>query len=164
MVNVQQGAQRRYRAFFFDQERRVDRARRIIHGDDQVELRAPRKPSCLRAVLVKHHALPRLALALAAVRSTPLGALHKARRMQLRFRPRVAPSEAVIAHQVLVEMLHVPTPVRIPVKLQHQPNVRRRNPELPLRHPKQLAGFHHRQLASIPAAQNISKLLHPAVL
>jgi hypothetical protein len=139
---------------------------------------------------VQHHALPRLALALAAVRPTPLGALHEARRVQLRLHPGVAPPEAVVAHQVLVEMLHVPAPVHAPVQLQHQPGSRRRNPlqrrlakpsvdqalspvllvtppiapELPLRHPQQLPGLHHRQFASLPAAQYVQKLLHPAVL
>ncbi len=74
--------------------------------------------------------------------------------------------------------------------LAHQPRIRRRNslrrrpaepsvnkpikpvllvtvpiaPELPLRHPKKLARLQHRQIAALPAAQYIPKLLHPAVL
>ena len=118
---------------------------------------------------MQHHPLERLALALAAVRPAPLGALHQARRVQLRLHPGVAPQEAVIAHQILVEMLHVPTPVQTPVQLQHQFGSRRRNPlgrrlanplvdqtgepvllvaipiapELALRHPQQFACLHH---------------------
>jgi hypothetical protein len=91
---------------------------------------------------------------------------------------------------MLVEMLHVPAPVHAPIQFQHQLDIRRRNPfrrrlaepaveealrpvfletppiapELSLRHPQQLAGLHHRQLARLPAAQYIPKLLHPAVL
>jgi hypothetical protein len=126
--HVQQGAERRYRAFFLDQERRVDRARRIIHGHNQIELRPARKPSRSRAVLVQHHALERLALALAAMRAALLGTLDKARRVQLRLHPGVAPPELVVAHQVLVKMLHVPAPIHLAVQLQHQPGVPRRNP------------------------------------
>jgi hypothetical protein len=70
-------------------------------------------------LLVQHHTLERLALALAAVRRTSLGALHEARRVQLRLHPGVAPPETVVAHQVLVEMLHVPAPDTRPVQLQH---------------------------------------------
>jgi hypothetical protein len=161
---------RRCGAFFLDQECRIDRAGRIIHRDNQIELRPACKPRCPRAVLVQHHALPRLALALAAVGAAPLGALHQARRVQLRLHPGVAPPEAVVAHQALVEMLHVPAPVNLPIQLQHPPRIARRNPlrrrlaeppvdqplspvllvappiapELPLRHPQQLARLHHR--------------------
>jgi hypothetical protein len=111
---------------------------------------------------VQHHALERFAFALATVGPAALGALHQTRRVQLGLHPGVAPPEAVVAHQVLVKMLHVPAPVGTAVKLQHQPGVRRRNtlgrrlsqppvdqpaepvflvavpipPELPLRHAK----------------------------
>src|SRR5579883_704503 len=36
--------------------------------------------------------------------------------------------------------------------------------ERALRHAQQLASLHHRQFPGLPAAQNITKLLHPAVL
>src|SRR3974377_1580107 len=67
-----------------------------------------------------HSPRDRLALALAAIPPPPLGTLPQPRRVQLRLHPGVAPAEAVIAHQILVEMLHVPTPVHAPVQLQHQ--------------------------------------------
>jgi len=96
----------------------------------------------------------------------------------------------MLAHQVLVKMLHVPAPVRLPIQLQHPLHLRRRNSlrrrlakppvdqplkpvllvtlpiasELSLRHPQQLTGLQHRKPASLPAAQYIAKLLHPAVL
>ena len=95
-----------------------------------------------------------------------------------------------MAHQVLVEVLHVPAPVHVPIKLQRPQNVPLRNapprrlaqpaidkpgkpvilvtiaiaPKLPFRHSNQLARLRHRQLAPIPEAQYILKLLHPAVL
>ena len=120
---------------------------------------------------MQHHALARLALALAPMRPTPLRPLHQPRRVQLRLHPGVAPLEIVVAHQVLVKMLHVPAPVTVPVQLQHQPQLPRRHPlrrrlaqppvdqplhpvllvavpiapELPLRHPQQLARLQHRQ-------------------
>jgi hypothetical protein len=95
---------------------------------------------------VQHHALPGLAFALATVRPTAFGALHQARRVQLRLDPGVAPPEAVIAHQALVEMLHVPAPVHIPIQLQHPPRIARRNP---LR----------RRLADPPVDQPLSPVL-----
>jgi len=101
---------------------------RIIHRDNQIELRPASKPSRPGAILVQHHALQGLPFALAAVCPTPLGPFYQARRVQLRLHSGVAPPEAVVAHQVLVEMLHVPAPVRAPVQLQHQPGIRRRNP------------------------------------
>ena len=76
---------------------------------------------------MQHHALEWLALALAAVRPTAFGTLDKAGRVQLRLHPGVAPPKAVVAHQVLVKMLHVPAQVSSPVQLQHQLGIRRRN-------------------------------------
>jgi hypothetical protein len=77
--HLQQSAKRHRRALFFDQKCRVDRAGRVIHGDDQVELRLARKPERARAVLMQHHAFARLALALSPMRAAPLGALDQAR-------------------------------------------------------------------------------------
>jgi hypothetical protein len=77
-----------------------------------------------RAVLVQHHALARLALALAPVRATPLGAFDQTRGVQLRLGPGVAPAELMVANQMLVKVLHVPAAITIPVKFQHQPKGR----------------------------------------
>src|SRR5437764_9340501 len=110
--------------------------------------------------------------------------------MQLRLGPGVAPPEAVLRAQVLVEMLHVPSHVMRPVFAQHpsdlvdwhspgrflaKPAVDQPRksiflvaapvtPELPFRHPKYLSSLECRQLLALPAAQNVAKLLHPAVL
>jgi hypothetical protein len=113
--HLQKAPEGRSGAFLLDQERRVERARRVIHGDDEIKLRLARKPSRWRAILVQHHAFARLALALATVRPTPRRTLNQARCMQLRLHPRVAPAEAVIALQMLVEVLHVPAPIGVVV-------------------------------------------------
>jgi hypothetical protein len=110
--------------------------------------------------------------------------------MKLRLDEGVAPAEVVIAQQVLVEMLHIPSKVAMTIKLQHLFNRFRRHPtrrnlaqtpveqpnfpslfvtvavaaKLPLRHAQQLACLHHRKIAAFPAAQNVQKLLHSPVL
>lgn len=161
-----------------------------MHRHDQVERRLIHQPFMPAAVLMQHHALARLPLPLAPVRPTPLGSINQTRRVQLRLDEGVAPAEMVIAHQVLVKMLHVPAKIAVTVKLQHLLDRLRRNPtrrylakttvaqavlpvllvaitvtaKLPLRHPKQLPSFLHRQIAAIPPAQNFPKLLHSPVL
>jgi len=188
--HLEQRPKGRRRAFLLDQERRVDRARRIVHRHDQVERRLTLEPRRPRAVLMQHHARTRLALALATVRSAPWRARHQPRPMQLRLHPGVAPAEPVIAPQMLVKMLHVPAPIRLPVQPQHPSLLPRRHPlrrrlaqpavaqplqpvllvaipvapELTLRNAQQLPSLQHRQRPRFPAAQHIQKLLHPAVL
>ena len=185
-----QPAKARGRAFLLDQEGRVDRAGRVVHGHDQVERRLMRQPFMPAAVLVQQHSLARLALALAPVRAAPPGPIHQPGRVQLRLDEGIAPAEMVVAHQMLVKMLHVPAKIAVTVKLQHLLDRLRRNPprrnlaqtpvqqaglpslfvavpvaaELPLRQAKQLARLHHRQIAALPAAQNVPKLLHSPVL
>ena len=66
--HLHQRPERRGRAFLLDQKRRVDRARRIVHGHDQVERRLALEPGVARAVLVQHHPRQRPPLALAPVR------------------------------------------------------------------------------------------------
>ena len=125
--HLEQGPKRRGGAFLLDQERRIDRAGRVVHGDDQIERRRARKPGRPRAVLVQHHALERLALALAPMRTAPPRPLHQTRGVELRLHPGVAPAEAMLAHQMLVKMLHVPAPVCPLIQLQHPLPLRRRN-------------------------------------
>ena len=115
-----QGAKRRGRPFLLHQKGRVDRARGIVHGHDQIEGWLPQKPFGPGAVLVQHHALERLALAFAAMRPTSGRTCRQTCRLQLCLRPGVAPAEAVIPHQVLVKMLHVPTPIGTFIELLHQ--------------------------------------------
>nr|WP_292331845.1 hypothetical protein [Mesorhizobium sp.] len=142
------------------------------------------------AILMQHHPLARLPLPFAPVSTAPFRAVHQPCRVKLRLDEGVAPAEVVIAQQVLVEMLHVPATVSMAIKLQHlldrlrwyparrklaqtpvqQPSVPGLfvtvavAPNLPLRHAKQLACLHHRQIAAIPAAQYVPKLPHSPVL
>src|ERR1700732_4341850 len=51
---------------------------------------------------------------------------------------------------MLVKMLHVPAPVRMPVKLQHQPSVRRWNPLPVHRPPLPVQGHKTGQLVCYP--------------
>lgn len=48
--------ERRARTLLLDQKSRVDRTRRVVQRDDQVERRPIRQPFVLRPVLVQHHA------------------------------------------------------------------------------------------------------------
>ena len=185
-----QPARARGRAFLFNQEGRVDRAGRVVHGHDQVERRLMRQPFMPAAILVQQHSLARLALALAPVRAAPPGPIDKPGRVQLRLDEGIAPAEMVVANQMLVKMLHVPAKIAVTVKLQHLLDRLRRNSprrklaktpvqqagfpslfvpipvaaELTLRQAKQLTRLHQRQIAAIPAAQNVPKLLHSPVL
>jgi hypothetical protein len=162
----------------------------VVQGDDQVELSLPGKPGERAPVLVQHHPLAGLPRPLAPVRPAPLGPLDQARRVQLRLGPGVAPGEAVPPLKVLVEVLHVPAQIVGAVLSEHPGNLVHRNPllrrlaqpsvgqafnprllkpvpvaaELPLRTPQQLACLHRRQLFPLPPAQNVPKLLHPAIL
>jgi hypothetical protein len=88
--DFEQTTECRGRPFLLRQERRIDRARGVIHRDDQIERRLPFQPSLPQAVLVEHHACAWLPLALAPLRSTALRPLHQPGRMQLRLRLRVA--------------------------------------------------------------------------
>src|SRR5436305_4979210 len=55
--HLQKLTKRRNRTLFLDQKRRVDRARRIIHRDDQIKLRRPAEPRKPAAILLQHHPL-----------------------------------------------------------------------------------------------------------
>ena len=77
---------------------------------------------------MQHHPLARLALPLAPVRPAPLRPVHQPGRMKLCLDEGVAPTEIVIAQQVLVKMLHVPAKVAMTVKLQHLLDRLRRHP------------------------------------
>src|SRR6185436_14330570 len=113
---------------------------------------------------------------LASVSAAALGSFHQTRRVKLRLDEGVAPAEVVIAQQMLVEMLHIPSKVAMTIKLQHlldrfRRHPARRNlaqapvpqailpslfvaiavaPELTLRHAEQLACLQHRKIAAIP--------------
>src|SRR5215831_12914300 len=123
-------------------------------------------------------------------RCPPRRSFHQSGRVQLRLGPGVAPAKLVLLLNVLVEMLHVPAHVVLAVLSQHpchpvdrHPPSRRFAesaidqsgkpfllkpapvaPELSFRNSQNLASLHCREFLALPSAQNIPKLLHPAVL
>jgi hypothetical protein len=68
----QQRPERRIRAFFLDQERRINLARGVVHRHHQVERRSLRQPPVPRGVLVQHHSGQWTTRSLATVRAAPL--------------------------------------------------------------------------------------------
>ena len=67
----------RHRALLLDEEGRVDLARGVVHGDDQVERRLAGEPLMARAVLVHHHAGERGRLRRWPRAWAPLACAHK---------------------------------------------------------------------------------------
>jgi len=176
--------------FLFDQERRVDLAGGVIHRDDEIEGRRSVDPGKRAAILMQHHADAGLARPLAAVCAPPSGTLDRARRLQPKLGPGVAPLKPILPPQMFVEVLHVPVLVARPVLADHPahrvdrdaPRRRLAEPpihkaglpfllvtpsipaELTLRAPQKLSRLLGRKLPALPAAQYAPKLLHPAVL
>ena len=109
----------RGRALLLDEKRRIDRARRVVERDDQIERRLALEPGVPRAVLVQHHARQRPPLALAPVRPLARRLRHNARPLQMQLQPGVAPAEAVILDQMLVEMLDREALVALAIKPLH---------------------------------------------
>ena len=108
----------RHGALFGDEEGRVDIAGRIVHGDDQVPP-STGDPLVARAVLVQHHAGQGTARPLAPVRPTPGRRAPAPMGLQAQPQPAVAALEAVIGHQLLVEVLGREVPVAGVEQLQH---------------------------------------------
>ena len=108
----------RHGALFGDEEGRVDIAGRIVHGDDQVPP-STGDPLVARAVLVQHHAGQGTARPLAPVRPTPGCRAPAPMGLQAQPQPVVAALEAVIGHQLLVEVLGREVPVAGVEQLQH---------------------------------------------
>jgi hypothetical protein len=138
-------------AFLFHQDRRIDRARRIVEGDDEIEIMLERgEPAMLRAVLEKQHAGQRPALALLAVPAVaPLLRRDQAGRVQRQPGHRVAEIVAVPLHQLLVEMLHREVAVALLVEDLHPRELGRRRPS-------------RRRLAEPPVAQSLGTFLRIA--
>ena len=139
-----------------------------------------------RAVLVQHHPRQRPPLALAPMRPLARRLRHNARPLQMQLEPGVAPTEAVILDQMLVEMLDRKTLVALAIKpLNLLRPVRRNSParrlaepavneaglalllvtarpaaERPLAHPKQLGRLFLVQLRRFPAVEKIQKHRH----
>ena len=87
------------------QEGRVDGAGGVIDGHRQVGSGGWPASHRARRVLMQHHPRQRIAWPLAPVRPAALARRQQAATMQERLGPGVAPAEAVMAHQVLVEVL-----------------------------------------------------------
>ena len=101
------------------EEGRVDFARGVVHGDDQVERRLAGEPLMPRAVLVHHHARKRAAWALAPVRAAPGRRSPAPISLQGQPHPVVAALAAVLRHQLLVEVLGGEVPVAGVEQLEH---------------------------------------------
>jgi len=188
--DIQQSPEGRDCAFFLDEERRIDLARRIVQRHNQIEWRFVLEPRMAAAILVQHHAFARLARPFAAMHPTARRAFDQPRRLQLRLCPGVTPVKAVTLSKMLVKMLRVPAQILRAIQIQHPANPVRAHPlrrgladplvrktgqplffvpdpkppECPLRHPQNLRRFQSREPPGFPAAQNIPKLLHPAIL
>ena len=139
-----------------------------------------------RAVLVQHHPRQRPPLALAPVRPFARRLGREPRPLQMQLQPSVAPAEAVVLHQMLVEVLdgealiafaieplHLLRPVGRdpPARRLAEPAVDEAGlaflliaacpaPECPLRHPKQLRRLRLVQLRRFPAVEKVQKHGH----
>ena len=108
----------RHRALLVDEEGRVDRAGGVIHGHDQVPPAAA-DPLMPRAVLVHHHARQRAARAPATVGAAPGCLGHQACALHGGLGPGVAPGEAVVGAEMVVEVLDRPAHMAGSVLLEH---------------------------------------------
>src|SRR5208282_2542839 len=188
--HLRQAPECRGRAFFGRQKRRQNGARRIVHRDNQIQRRLARKPRMRRGVLMQHHARQGPALPLAPMRPATFGLLQQALRMQKPLRPRIAPAEQVILHQMLVEMLGREARVARAIQgldlvaaIPRNPLARRlakptvqqsglafaleaQTPatERPLPHTQQLRSLQLAQFRRFVTAQNARKLDHPHTL
>ena len=128
-------AERAHRALLGNEEARIDLRCRIVHGHDQVPPLA-RNPLVARAVLVQHHPHHRSARPLPAVRSAPGRRLDLAVRLQAQAKPVVAQPKAMLADQLLVEVLgrevRVARLEQHPHHLVHRRAARRDPPKAPV--------------------------------
>jgi hypothetical protein len=179
-------AERRARAFLFHQKRRINLARRVVERHDQIERRLALEPFMPRAVLMQHHARQRPPLALAPVRPLALSLGRKPRPLQMQLEPRVAPTEAVVLDQMLVEVLDGEALIALAVEPLDllgpvdrnplagrlaQPTIDKPGlalilvspgpaPEGSLAHPQKLRRLLLVQLRRFPAMQNVQKHSH----
>jgi hypothetical protein len=120
----------RHRALFLDQDGRVDRAGRIVEGDDQIEIVVERAdPTVGRAVLEQQHAGQRPPFALFAMSATaPLVLDDEASSLQRQPGHRVAERVVVPLLQLLVKMLHREVAVALLIEDLHTRQLTRRRP------------------------------------
>ena len=129
--HLQQGPERRGRAFFLYQQSRIDLTRRIIHRHHEIEPRCLRQPRVPRCILMQHHARQRTARPLAPVRTATRRLRQQIAALQKRLGPAVAPGKPMISHQVLVEMPRREAPVACPVQMPRPPRTDRPEPACP---------------------------------
>jgi hypothetical protein len=118
----------RGRAFLLNEKRRIDRPGRVVEGDDQVERRLAREPRMPRAVLMQHHPRQRTPLPLAPMRPLARRLVDEPFPLKVKLRPGVAPAEAMILHQMLVEVLDGEALVALAVERLHLLRPVGRNP------------------------------------
>ena len=112
-----QTAKARGGALLLDQKDRVDRARRIVERDDQIERPLAGQPRVRRAVLKEHHAGQRPARPLLAVRRAARRDRHQTAALQHCLRPGVAQGKPVLGLQRFVEVLDREVPIPRPILL-----------------------------------------------
>ncbi len=116
--HLAQGPEAAHGPLFVDEEGRVDLAGCVIHGDDQVPP-LPGNPLVGRAVLVQHHGGQGAARPLAPVRASPRCRTFAPVGLERQADPVVAPREAVLIEQLLVEVLGREVPVARVEQLQN---------------------------------------------
>ena len=92
--NLAQAPEGRGGSFLLDEKSRIDRPRRIVHCDDQVERRFALEPFMPRAVLMQHHARQRTPLALPAVGALARRLRHDARPLKMQLQARCSPNQS----------------------------------------------------------------------
>ncbi len=103
--HLEQPAEAAHRAFFVDQERRIELAGGVVHRDDQVERRLVGEPGVLRAVLMQQHATHWPARTLATMGAPSGCRRHHTGLLQVNPGRGVAELVVVALLQLLVEML-----------------------------------------------------------
>jgi hypothetical protein len=176
----------RGRAFLFDQKGRIDRARRVIQRDNEIERRLALEPGVPRAVLVQHHPRQGPPLPLPAMRPLARRLGDQPCPLQVQLQPGVTPTEAVVGHQMLVEVLDREALVALAIEPLHflrpvgwnpparrlaEPAIQkaalallvvaaRPAAECPLAHPQQLRRLRLVQLRRFPAVEKVQKHRH----
>src|SRR5277367_5902594 len=176
----------RGRAFLLDQERRIDRPRRVVERDNEIKGGLALEPCVPRAVLMQHHARQRPPLALPPMRALTRRLRNNARPLQMQLQPGVAPAETMVLDEMLVERLDREALVTLAVEPLHLLGPVNRNPlarrlaepavdepglallliaprpapDRPLTHPEQLRRLLLIELRRFPAVKKSQKPRH----
>src|SRR6204780_2755836 len=114
-----QSAHPRLRRFLLHQLRVVNLTGGIIQNHDQIVPALIAQPTVPAAVAVQQHPRQRSSWSSFAVRSALAPAGHHPRPLQDPFHPAVAEPNLMLGPQLLVEVLHIPIEITLPVQLQH---------------------------------------------